>query len=194
MHVVHESRRLLEIHSPAVVSWLQFVGIRNVSVTLCMLSAFCLVTSILYPEFPRPILDLIAAGVVCGVFGVLGVLASMDDRLACHMNLRFDGDSECLVVTRTLGNGSTKQVQRIPFSRIVRAEVFVEGDDDNFGYALRIVIGDPTEEIRTNDWLRNADAFELLADRINRFLESYRSNETNIVDLTEAERLRSAYN
>ncbi len=176
MYVVHETHRLLEIHSPAAGNKHIFKFMTTMSLAICGFSALSIIVGIACVIFEWPSAgDYLSGGGLFGFCGFLGTVFGIVGLRTCHdMTLRFDGDAECLIVSHN------KTERRIPFADIIKAETFDDGND-SVVYALRILVRDSDMPVQSNDREYQDDAkLQEMAEKINRFLRLYRPDDVSI--------------
>ncbi|HZZ82278.1 MAG TPA: hypothetical protein VFE62_27520 [Gemmataceae bacterium] len=176
MQILHDTHWLLELHSPAAASKHIFVIMTFTSLGVSEFAALSIILGIAYLMLEMPAAaDFLSGGGLFGFCGFLGTVFGFVGLRTCHdMNLRFDGDSECLIVSHN------KTERRIPFGDIIKAEVFDDGSD-SVVYALRIVVRDSDKPVQPNDRDYQDDAkLKAMADKINSFLRMYRPDDVSI--------------
>jgi hypothetical protein len=185
MHIVKKTPDLLVVHSPASkLRTVLRVGIA-LGAMLGMMAGVCLIVGVALLFMEQPDSDAFLGAVVIGVFAALFAVGSWFGlRAAKDKYFHFDGKSETLHVRWRGGEDI------IPFARIIRAEVFDDGDD-NVAYALRLKLREPDATVTMSIWREQEDYhLKELADTINRFLDHFRPPS---IDLAESDVLTMAH-
>jgi hypothetical protein len=165
MYIIHQSRDLLVVHSPATMSRIIFAIMLAIGAMLCAAAGICLVLYLLDILGGATTSGYLGGAAGFGFFGVILVVGGCFGFRSAHdRDFIFDNQVACLIVRWRTGE------RTIPFARIQCAEVFDDGVD-TVAYALRLRLYDPREDLKLNDRLhRDTVALQALADKINRFL------------------------
>jgi hypothetical protein len=160
MNITHDSSDLLVIHDSVKWNKTLFAVIAAFGGLLCLAAIVLVALGVSNGEGIGGAAACVGfAGLACTALGVyLFGLTRDTDYHFC------DKEQRLLVRWR---NGE----KAIPFARIVKADVFDEGDE-TVAYALRLTLRDPQEVMVLNAYHRLGDAkLKALAERINRFLK-----------------------
>jgi hypothetical protein len=113
---------------------------------------------------------------------VIGAIGALNFCFARHRDYHFRA-KEMLLQVRGRNGDST-----IPFARIVKA-VVVDDGSESIGYALKLNLRDPVEELDLTQHLHNYDTeLKQLADKINRFLRFHKDEPEEVsIDLADTD-------
>jgi len=184
MYVIRETNDLLIIHSPATASRTLYSIMMAIGAALTVVAAISLAIGLIGLIGKLPIADYLGGAACFGVIGVfLGGIGWFGFRWSHDKDFRFDGKTASLTARWEKGK------EAIPFTRIIRADVFDDGSD-SAAFVLRLRMRDPAEELQLNDRRPRDDvALNALAGKINDFLNAFRPPS---VDLADADALTMA--
>jgi hypothetical protein len=180
MRILHDARDLLVIHSSArrrklIASLMMAMGAVLVLVAVgYLVGAFVLGADL--EQASAGTIFLGSSGLVIGGIGALNFYFASDKVY------HFRGKEMQLLVRLQRGEYA------VPFERIAKA-VVVDDGGDSIGYALKLKLRDPAEEMDLTQRLRQDDAeLKALADRINRFLKFHKDDLEDVsIDLADAD-------